>query len=71
MRIQTKLTTRRILPGILSLNNPFLSPFLIKNESCLRPSEEPGEGGPELVAEDGEDGRDLKIRRKTLLESRK
>lgn len=52
-------TIRLIFDGILSLNNPFLSPFLISAESWPSVSFDPGDGGLELVDDDGEPGYDL------------
>lgn len=52
-------TIRLIFEGILSLNNPFLSPFLMSAESWPSVSFDPGDGGLELVDDAGEPGYDL------------
>ena len=45
---------------MLSLKIPRFSPRLTNADSWLRLSDLPGEGGPELVEDVGEDGTELK-----------
>ena len=65
------LTNLRILGGMLSLKIPRFSPRLTNADNWLRLSDLPGEGGPELVDDVGDDGIELSGTRNRFYEGRK